>query len=172
MILPEHPRLVFLNSETTTFTNITTASIQARWLAEQLAGRHKLPSKADMEADIAKTQEWKRQVMPNAGEARAYMVQTHQVHYYDQLLKDMGASIRRKKGFTPFDRAAKEILDPYRPRDFDTIVTGEFKFIKGQEAQVGAKQRPFVKEGLLFVSLLFVLYWLAVFFARGIAASF
>ena len=30
---------------------------QARWLVELLGGRHSLPSKADMQASIAKTQE-------------------------------------------------------------------------------------------------------------------
>merc|ERR1712032_929168 len=45
MVHPDYPTIIFLNSETTTFTNITTASVQARWLVELLAGTFKLPSK-------------------------------------------------------------------------------------------------------------------------------
>merc|ERR1712228_927107 len=114
----------------TTFTNITTASIQARWLVEMLAGTFKLPTKQGMANEIKAMQEWKRRTMPNAGVARAYMIQTHQVHYYDQLLKDMGASIRRKQGGAIL-AAIKEVFDPYRPRDFGSIITGEFKYRLG-----------------------------------------
>merc|ERR1711869_166672 len=91
-----------------------------------LAGNFELPSKEAMTASIEETKAWKRKVMPNAGPSRASMVQTHQLHYYDQLLKDMGASVRRKRGFLPL-RTLREIFEPYRPRDYDTIVTGEFK---------------------------------------------
>jgi cation diffusion facilitator CzcD-associated flavoprotein CzcO len=172
MILPGSPRLVFLNCEATTFTNITTASLQARWLAELLAGRHKLPSPAEQKADIAKTQEWKRRTMPNAGASRAYMIQTHQVHYYDQLLKDMGASIRRKRGGTIVGRAIREILDPYRPGDYDTIVTGEFKYLKGEAVEAGAEQPPFVKEGVVFTAAAVLAYYAVGIFRAGLAAKF
>merc|ERR1712146_832353 len=59
MVHPNFPGLIFLNSETTTFTNITTASIQARWLVEMLAGIIKLPEKAQMVDEIKKMQDWK-----------------------------------------------------------------------------------------------------------------
>merc|ERR550537_917460 len=158
MILPGNPRLVFLNCETTTFTNITTASLQARWLAELLAGNHKLPSPADQKKSIAETQEWKRRTMPNAGASRAYMIQTHQVHYYDQLLKDMGASVRRKRG-NFLIKAIKEIFDPYRPRDFDTIITGDFKNIEGEKAEPGDMQPAFYNEALGAVIFFVILYY-------------
>jgi cation diffusion facilitator CzcD-associated flavoprotein CzcO len=151
MVHPSHPGLIFLNSETTTFTNITTASIQARWLAEMLAGTFELPSARDMQAQIEEMQEWKRSTMPNAGAARAYMIQTHQVHYYDQLLKDMGASVRRKQGFAA---AIKEVFDPYRPRDFGSIITGEFKNRPREQAKPGDAQAPFWMEGLMVIAAL------------------
>merc|ERR1711916_402733 len=114
------------------------------------------------------TQAWKREVMPNAGPSRASMVQTHQLHYYDQLLKDMGASVRRKTG-NIFLRALKEIFDPYRPRDFKYIVNGEFKYRPGEH---GLKsQNSFIREGVLS---LFALYLAKIFlsvFARGLRAS-
>merc|ERR1712046_437299 len=155
MVHPSHPGLVFLNSETTTFTNITAASIQARWLVEMLAGNFKLPSKSGMAEQIKEMQEWKRRTMPNAGPARAYMIQTHQVHYYDQLLKDIGASIRRKPGWSML-AAIKEIFDPYRPRDFSSLITGEFKFRPGESTKPGAAQSAFWKEGLLAIVGLFL----------------
>jgi len=168
MVHPDHPRLVFLNSEVTTFTNITTPSIQARWLVELLAGHHKLPGKQEMQAEIKKMQDWKRLTMPNAGPARAYMMQTHQIHYYDQLLKDMGASIRRKTG-NIFMRAVKEIFDPYRPRDFCSILTGEFKYCKEELAT--STQGAFAKEGLVFVLGVCALYVVGQVFRDGLKSQ-
>jgi len=140
MIHPDHQNLIFLNCETTTFTNITTGSLQGRWLVELLAGNHKLPSKDEMFADIKKTRDWKMKYMPNAGPARSYMIQTHQVHYYDQLLKDMGACISRKWAKGGFLCQLREVFEPYRPRDYDTIVTGEWKHIEAEYGQPGARQ--------------------------------
>jgi len=137
MVHPEFPNLIFLNSNTTTFTNITTASIQARWLAELLNGRFELPTALEMKQEIKKVQDWKRSTMPSAGPSRASMIQTHQVHYYDELLVEMGARRRRKQGCFS---GLKEIVDPYRPRDYNTIVTGEFKSRAAECAQPGKHQ--------------------------------
>jgi hypothetical protein len=136
MVHPDFPNLIFLNSNTTTFTNITTASIQARWLAEWLNGRFELPSPAQMKLEIEKVQEWKRETMPYAGASRASMIQTHQVHYYDDLLEEMGACRYRKQGCFS---GLKEIFDPYRPRDYESIVTGEFKMRPAECTKPGVK---------------------------------
>merc|ERR1711862_314276 len=88
----------------------------------------------------------------NAGHARAYMIQTHQVHYYDELLHDMGASIHRKRGLF---RAVKEFFEPYRPADYDTIVTGDYKVVPGEALKPGARQASFCWE-------LFVLFGMMV----------
>lgn len=155
MVHPDYPKLIFLNSETTTFTNITTASIQARWLVEMLAGTFKLPGKKEMVEAINEMKAWKTKEMPNAGAARAYMIQTHQVHYYDQLLKDIGVSIRRKQG-NPVFAALKEVFDPYRPRDYATVITGEFKYRTGEAVKPGEPQANFAKEAILVIAFLFV----------------
>lgn len=130
MLLPEYGcSLVFLNSNTTTFTNIVTGSLQARWGLEALLGRHMystiggitkegLPSAKDMQAHIETTKNWKRTGMPCAGAARAYMIQTHQVNYYDELLQDLGVSTYRKPNFL------RELLDPYCSEDYKEVVTG------------------------------------------------
>lgn len=170
MIHPDHPKLIFLNSEITTFTNITSPSIQARWLVELLAGHHELPTKEAMHASINETKAWKKEVMPNAGPSRASMVQTHQLHYYDQLLKDMGANVRRKRG-NVFMRAVKEILEPYRPGDFDTIVTGEFKYRPGELAQKGS-QSSFWKEGVVFLTGAYFLCYVGGIFRDGVKSRF
>merc|ERR1712226_1045358 len=101
---------------------ITTASIQARWLAEML--KHGLPSKEVMWAELREKQAWKRATMPCAGAARSYMMQTHQIHYYDELLQDMGAPVCRKRGGFA---SVRECFEPYRPRDYEAVVTGTFK---------------------------------------------
>jgi hypothetical protein len=100
------------------------------------------------------------------------MIQTHQVHYYDQLLKDMGASIRRKRGGTMVGRAIREILDPYRPGDYDTIVTGEFKFLKGEAVEAGSEQPPFTKEGAIFMVTATIVYYAVGIFRAGLVAKF
>merc|ERR1712232_696095 len=74
--------------------------------------------------ELKEKQQWKRETMPNAGAARSYMMQTHQLHYYDELLQDMGAPVCRKRGWFA---VVREFFEPYRPRDYDTIVTGSFK---------------------------------------------
>merc|ERR1712193_530858 len=83
-----------------------------------------LPSQGEMWAEIKEKQSWKREKMPNAGAARSYMMQTHQLHYYDELLQDMGASVCRKRGLFA---SLREFFEPYRPRDYDTVMTGAFK---------------------------------------------
>jgi len=157
MVHPECPSLFFINSNTTTFTNITTASIRARWLAEVLTSG--LPPKEVMQAEIQEKQQWKRSTMPNAGAARSYMMQTHQVHYYDELLQDIGAAPCRKRGFFG---ALREFFEPYRCRDYDTIVTGEYKLRAAEQLQVkhavsSGKETPcFLWQWLVALVQLFV----------------
>jgi len=154
MIHPDFPTLCFLNSNTTTFTNITTASVQARWLVEMMTKG--FPSKGDMEADIEEKKTWKRKTMPHAGHARAYMIQTHQVHYYDELLHDIGASIHRKRGVF---KAIKEFFEPYRPADYDTIVTGEYKMLPGETVKSGSQQASFCWELLVLFTMVAAMYF-------------
>merc|ERR1712032_34625 len=71
--------------------------------------------------------------MPYAGAARSYMMQTHQIHYYDELLQDMGASVCRKRGWFA---SVRECFEPYRPRDYDTIVTGTFQSEKAASTSI------------------------------------
>ena len=171
MLHPDHPNIVFLGSGVTTFTNITTPSIQARWLVELLAGNHALPDADSMRASIKEMQDWKRSTMPNAGVSRSCLIQTHQVHYYDQLLKDMGASCRRKQG-NVCTKAIKEIFDPYRPRDYNTIVDGRFKHLLGEKVAPGARQPAFYRECALFFGSVYVAVKAVTIFYTGLVVHY
>src|SRR5437762_2841899 len=53
MLHPDLPNLVFIG-RASTFLNILTYCLQARWLAELIAGRHALPSRDAMLEEIAR----------------------------------------------------------------------------------------------------------------------
>ena len=117
---PETPGLAFIGRVATP-SCILTASLQARWLAEFLAGRHRLPDRAGMLREIEDMKVWKRTWMPYSSQ-RGARLQLHMLHYHDELLCDFGASPKRKKGlFAPI----KELLAPYEPSDYRSIVAGE-----------------------------------------------
>eukprot|EP00808_Paulinella_micropora_P029348 g15246.t1 len=115
MISPALQGVAFIGATTTTFSNILAYSIQARWLAELLAGTFQLPSEQQMRQDVEKQKAWKRSFMPFSGE-RAIHIQTHQVHYYDQLIKDFRGRKQRKSN------PLAEFFLPYHPRDYAGIV--------------------------------------------------
>lgn len=169
MVHPDYPNLIFVNSNTSTFTNITTASLQARWVCELLTGRMQKPSHEQMVKEIQIQKNWKRAHMPQAGKARAYMMQTHQLHYFDELLKDMGASVRRKSTW-PLGFLA-EIFAPYAPADYGTIVTGVFRTIPDECAEMGANQPAFWREtGKLLLFFVF-LYFISSIFMTGLTIT-
>lgn len=78
----------------------------------------------------------------------------------------MGASIRRKRG-NFLTKAVKEIFDPYRPRDFDTIITGDFKNIAGELAKPGDAQPAFYKEAVGCIVFFVILYYVILIFVNG-----
>ena len=122
MLQPALPNLAFIGSAAT-ICSILTYSLQARWLAELLAGNHRLPDAEAMAREIADMQAWKRAWMPFS-HARGARLILHMLHYHDELLKDFGANPRRKTGlFAPL----KELFAPYGPSDYRSIVSGEWK---------------------------------------------
>jgi dimethylaniline monooxygenase (N-oxide forming) len=123
MIHPAVPRLIFVGANASTFSNTTTYSLQARWLAELIRGRHALPPREAMVRDIDEMKVWKRSWMP-FGPARGARLHGHQLHYWDELLRDVGAGVTRKRGFWA---PLKELLDPYEPNDYRSIVSGEWR---------------------------------------------
>jgi len=122
MLHPDLPNLAFVG-RVSSFMSITTYCVQARWLAEALAGRVKLPEPAVMRADIALMQRWKRSWMPFSA-ARSARVLLHMAHYHDELLRDFGADPFRKRGLLS---PLKELMAPYQPADYREIASGEFR---------------------------------------------
>jgi cation diffusion facilitator CzcD-associated flavoprotein CzcO len=121
MLHPDLPNLIFIG-RTSTFLNILTYCLQARWLAELIAGRFGLPGREAMLAEIAQLKVWKRGWMPFSA-ARGARLQLHMLYYHDELLRDFGANPLRKRGiFAPL----KELFVPYQPSDYQAIVAGDW----------------------------------------------
>ncbi|MGH7278526.1 MAG: flavin-containing monooxygenase, partial [Candidatus Rokuibacteriota bacterium] len=123
MIHPDVPRLVFVGANASTITSITTCCLQARWLAELVRGRHRLPPREQMAQNIEEMKAWKRRFMPFSP-ARGARLIGHQLHYYDELLRDFGANPRRKRGWWA---PLKEAIAPYESRDYRSIVSGAWE---------------------------------------------
>ncbi len=122
MLHPNLPNLLFLG-RAATFLSIVTDCIQARWLAELLAGRVTLPERKAMLAEIELMRRWKREWMPYST-ARSARLLLHMTNYHDELLRDFGANPFRKRGiFAPF----KELLAPYQSRDYRAIASGSWR---------------------------------------------
>lgn len=120
MIHPDVPGLLFVGSNATTYINILTHNLQARWLVELLKGRHMLPSRAEMRSDILATKAWKRKIIPFS-KARATTLHLHMQQYHDELLRDMGLSPYLKRGVFWWLR---EIFLPYQPSDYVDVASG------------------------------------------------
>jgi dimethylaniline monooxygenase (N-oxide forming) len=122
MLHPDLPNLAFVG-RATAVSNILTHSLQARWLAELIAGRVVLPARTDMLREIEEIKAWKRSWMPYSP-ARSTRVFMHAQHYHDELMKDLGIDPLRKRGlFAPL----KELFAPYEPADYRAIVSGDWE---------------------------------------------
>jgi dimethylaniline monooxygenase (N-oxide forming) len=116
---PEAPRLAFVG-QASTISSMLTYSLQARWLAELVVGRSRLPDREAMASEIEDMKRWKRSWLP-ASAARGARLIAHMQHYHDELLRDFGADPLRKRGiFGPF----KELMVPYQPADYRDIASG------------------------------------------------
>lgn len=117
MVHPDLDALAFVGYASTV-TSVLTYNLQARWLADLLDGRHRLPPTSEMHRNIAALQAWKRHIMPPS-KGRAARLLLHMLHYHDELLEDVGVSPLRKRGvFGPF----KEVFAPYQPSDYRDVV--------------------------------------------------
>ena len=93
---PEVQNLAFVG-RASSFMSVTTFALQARWLAEAVAGHVPLPTKQDMQASIDALRRWKQSWMPS-GPARSATLLLHMAHYHDELLLDIGVDPLRKRG--------------------------------------------------------------------------
>ena len=92
------PGLSFVGSQVTTFNNILTHYLQAQLVAAVLSGRVMLPSKQDMDQDVARVKAWKRGFLPDSRH-RASQVQLYMTSYHDELVSMMGFNKYRKGNF-------------------------------------------------------------------------
>ncbi|NCF81944.1 MAG: NAD(P)-binding domain-containing protein [Proteobacteria bacterium] len=124
---PELPNLAFIGNAST-FLSVLTYSLQARWLAELIAGHVALPDETSMLEEIKAMKAWKRSWMPFSA-ARGARLLLHMLSYHDELLTDFGANPLRKRGLLA---PLKELLVPYHPTDYDVIVSGDWEAIEGR----------------------------------------
>ena len=122
MLHPDLPNLAFVG-RATAVSYILTHALQARWLAELIEGRVRLPERSAMLREIEAIKTWKRSWMPFSP-ARSTRLFMHAQHYHDELMKDIGVDPLRKRGlFAPL----KELLAPYEPADYQEIVAGNWE---------------------------------------------
>ena len=131
---PDLPNLAFIG-RAPTFLSVLTYCLQARWLAELVAGRMELPDQASMRQDIEEMKIWKRTWIPfSAG--RGARVLLHMLHYHDELLTDFGANPLRKRGILA---PLKELFVPYQPSDYESIVSSGWDRLEGRSLPAGAQ---------------------------------
>lgn len=113
---PSVPGLAFVGAETATIFNCTSSGLQAEWLARTVAGEAGAELSEETMAEEAKAfRDFARSWMP-ATSSRLALVLLHQLHYYDQLLEDMGENPSRKSN------PVTEYLGSYYSRDYNGIV--------------------------------------------------
>ncbi len=115
---PQVPGLFFVG-RASTISSILTYSLQARWLVSVLTGKVQLPPIEKMNSNIESMMVWKQSWMPFSP-ARSARLIAHAQHYHDELVKDLGASPLRKRGFFA---PLKELIFPYEPRDYASVVS-------------------------------------------------
>jgi dimethylaniline monooxygenase (N-oxide forming) len=117
---PGLPGLYFIG-RASSISSILTYSLQARWLVNVLQQKLQLPTDEDMTRNIEEMKAWKQSWMPFSP-ARSARLIVHTQHYHDELLKDLGENPLRKTGFFA---PLKELIFPYQPNDYTSIVSGE-----------------------------------------------
>jgi len=90
-----------------------------------------------MLAEIAELKVWKRGWMPFSA-ARGARLLLHMLYYHDELLRDFGADPLRKRGILV---PLKELLVPYQPSDYRTIVAGDWESSDGRAEVAGGTRQ-------------------------------
>lgn len=114
IIHPDLTNMAFIG-RAATFSNSLTAHLATVWLVNLLAGKIRLPSRAEMQAEIAAIKGWKRGFMP-AIASRSSVIKLHMVHYHDELLAECGINPRRKRNWL------LEWFGDYRPADYREVL--------------------------------------------------
>jgi len=89
---PTEPRLGFIGYASSTACQFT-SEIGAHWLSQCFRGELVLPSAAEMDAEIERVRRWMTETFP--ARDQGYFIGPYLGHYTDELLRDMGLSVRR-----------------------------------------------------------------------------
>jgi dimethylaniline monooxygenase (N-oxide forming) len=117
---PAVPRLAFVGSECATIFNCTNSGLQAEWLARLLSGHEAMKQTSSLDEKAMNDEAYALQIfarsfMPETS-SRSALILLHQLHYYDQLLTDMGEDPSRKSN------PVAEYLGSYYSCDYNNIV--------------------------------------------------
>jgi hypothetical protein len=109
---PEEPRLGFVGYASSIACQFT-SEIAAHWLSQHFRGELALPSRSEMEREIARVLGWTAEVFP--GCKQGYFVGPYVAHYIDDLVRDMGLRTIRKRN------PLAEYLAPFWPERYQEI---------------------------------------------------
>jgi dimethylaniline monooxygenase (N-oxide forming) len=87
ILLPDEPHLGFVGY-TSSLVSPFTSEIAAHWLSQCFRGELTLPSRAEMEREIAQVHQWTTEMFPARKEG--YFIGAYVAHYIDELMRDMG----------------------------------------------------------------------------------
>jgi hypothetical protein len=107
-----------------------------------------------MEEIVSTEKKWRRDKFRPAGNAWAYLIQLHQLRYYDQLLSDIGANIKCTTSWLlgPIGASLKNFFAPMYSSDYESIVTGEWRSDPVQIKAIGYKP-SFLREWVVLGSV-------------------
>lgn len=89
---PDEPGLGFIGYASSLACQFT-SEMGAHWLSQHFRGELALPSRPEMEHEIARVQQWTAEVFPARKEG--YFVGQYLAHYIDDLVRDMGLRTAR-----------------------------------------------------------------------------
>ncbi|GLC46080.1 monooxygenase [Pleodorina starrii] len=111
---PWVPNLYFIGCEASSFNNMLTSGLQSLWMAHHVTGRLQLPSPQETMKDIQRQRAWRKSVMPPQHYC-ASSIMLFQQRYHDQLVRDLGASPKRKRATR---RGGCEAFGVYTSEDY------------------------------------------------------
>jgi cation diffusion facilitator CzcD-associated flavoprotein CzcO len=95
ILAPTEPKLGFIGYAST-FNNMLTAEVAANWLAQVFRGDQRLPAEAFMQKEIDRVSAWSKDYTYRSS---GYFLGPVNVHYFDDLLRDMGLPEKRTNNF-------------------------------------------------------------------------
>jgi cation diffusion facilitator CzcD-associated flavoprotein CzcO len=92
---PAEPKLGFIGYAST-FNNMLTAEVAANWLAQVFRGEQHLPAEEFMQKEVDRVSAWMKDYTYRSS---GYFLGPVNVHYFDDLIGDMGLPTKRTNNF-------------------------------------------------------------------------